>query len=77
MVIGGDTGKRSTFTLCYNFALQFRSNSGRKLDNKLQAQSILDLKYGTHKALKNDVRNYKFAMTCIKHFTYLATGQRY
>jgi hypothetical protein len=21
LVIGGDTGKRSTFTLCYNFAL--------------------------------------------------------
>jgi hypothetical protein len=69
LVIGGDTGKRSTFTLTYNFALGVWDDNSL-VARKLQTQSILDFKYGTHLSLKYQVRNYEFATACIKHFDY-------
>ena len=64
LVIGGDTGKRSTFTLSYNFALQCESEQ----EWRRQKDSILNFKYGTHKSLKYKIKNFEFGDTIRKHF---------
>jgi hypothetical protein len=70
LVIGGDTGKRSTFTLCYNFALSIWEGDTDELAEfrKLQAQSVMDFKFATHKNLKHEVRNHDLVSMCSKHF---------
>ena len=74
LVIGGDTGKRSTFTLCYDFVQQENNKALQRRQNK----RILNFKYGRHLSLKHLVPNYDFAIAVTKHIDrILQREQRY